>query len=392
MGDSVYLAWRYLRFQRWKTLLLIVSITIVLFLPAALYVLQQKSARQLRARARATPLIVGAKGSALELVLHSLYFESNPPPLLTMAASERIGASRLAQPIPLYARFRAPHGTPIVGTTLDYFRWRDLQLTDGRMFGRLGQCVVGAEAAQKLQLRAGSSVVSTPETFFNLAGVYPLKMEVAGVLAPTGGPDDRAIFVDVKTAWIIEGLGHGHQDLATAASGQLLRRENNEVTANASVLQYTEITDENAASFHFHGDRSTFPLSAVIAVPNDLKSETLLLGRFQSPDEALQIVKPAQVMEQLIRTVFTIGAYVLAAAALVCLATFLATGLIFLLSIKVRQREIETLLKIGASRWRIAGILVSEILLTLSISGLLAGALTWAAAYWSDAMIRLLIL
>ena len=42
-------------------------------------------------------------------------------------------------------------------------------------------------------------------TLFDLAGVYPLKMHVAGVLEPTGGPDDAAVFVDIRTSWVIEG-------------------------------------------------------------------------------------------------------------------------------------------------------------------------------------------
>ena len=77
-----------------------------------------------------------------------------------------------------------------------------------------------------------------------------------------------AVFVDLKTAWIIEGLGHGHPDLAApeAAAG-VLSREENRITANASVLQYNEITEDNIDSFHFHGDPSGFPITALIAVP-----------------------------------------------------------------------------------------------------------------------------
>ncbi len=95
-------------------------------------------------------------------------------------------------------------------------------------------------------------------------------LQVAGVLAPSFGPDDRAVFVDIKTTWIIEGVGHGHQalDEPTAASG-VLSREGSRITANASVVQYNEITAENADSFHFHGDLSDYPISAVIAVPRD---------------------------------------------------------------------------------------------------------------------------
>ena len=61
-----------------------------------------------------------------------------------------------------------------------------------------------------LGLGPGDSLVSSPENFFDLAGVYPLKMEIVGVLETSDSPDDLAVFTDLKTNWIIMGLGHGH--------------------------------------------------------------------------------------------------------------------------------------------------------------------------------------
>ena len=89
----------------------------------------------------------------------------------------------------------------------------------------LGEAVLGAAAARGLGVVAGDSIISSPENVFDLAGVYPLKMKVVGILEPTFTADDSAVFVDIKTAWIIGGLGHGHQDLAEAdaAPGVLAR-------------------------------------------------------------------------------------------------------------------------------------------------------------------------
>ena len=117
-------------------------------------------------------------------------------------------------------------------------------------------------------------------------------------------PDDRAVFADIKTTWVIEGLCHGHQNLARPeAASAVLRREGNKVIGNASVVQYNVITPENIDSFHFHGDRQEFPITAVIALPRDHKSGTLLMGRYQSPDDPSQIVKPLAVMDDLLATI-----------------------------------------------------------------------------------------
>ena len=178
-----------------------------------------------------------------------------------------MATSGLAEPIPLYVRFRAG-GQPIIGTALEYFDFRGLHFSKGRPFAVLGECVVGAKAARRLGVGPGDFVLSSPESVFDLAGVYPLKMRVSGVLAPMHGPDDEGVFVDVKTAWVVAGLGHGHQDLAApGADAAVLAREQGRITANASVVEYNEITPDNADSFHFHGDLTNLPLTGILAVP-----------------------------------------------------------------------------------------------------------------------------
>ena len=106
LTDSLYLAWCYLRHQRIKTLVLVASIAIISYLPVGLNVLIVRSGEALMARAEATPLLIGAKGSPLELVLNSLYFEADPPTLARHAEVDRIAESGLATPIPLYVRYR----------------------------------------------------------------------------------------------------------------------------------------------------------------------------------------------------------------------------------------------------------------------------------------------
>ena len=169
-------------------------------------------------------------------------------------------------------------------------------------------------------------MISSPESVFDIAGVYPLKMRVVGVLEPTFTADDEAVFVDLKTAWIIQGLVHGHQDMAApeAAPG-VLAREGDTIVANASVVQYTEITPDNIDSFHFHGSVDDYPISAVIAVPHDQKSGTILMGRYEAPDEPMQILQPTTVIDELLGTIFTVQNFVVAGMLLVGLAA-LATA------------------------------------------------------------------
>ena len=291
MTGALHLAWRYLAHHRVKTAILVGAITLIVFLPVGLRVIVNQSSRQLTARAEATPLVIGAKGSPTELTLNTLYFSSDVPARTTYAAAAEVAETDLAQAIPMYVRFRV-RDQPIVGTTLEYFGFRGLKLAEGRQMAVLGEAVLGSRAAEQLGVGPGDHVVSSPESVFDIAGVYPLRMPVVGVLEFTDSADDDAVFVDVKTAWVIEGLGHGHQDLSRpeAASG-VLRREGNKIVGNASVMEFNEITPENIDSFHFHGDPAGFPLTAVIAIPVDEKSGTILRGRYLSDEIVTDILE-----------------------------------------------------------------------------------------------------
>ena len=376
MGDVLYLAWRYLVYHRLKTLILVTSITLIIYLPVGLNVVVEQSGEHLTARAEATPLLVGAKGSPLELALNSLYFSPDYPELVDYAEALAVEDSGLATAIPLYVRFRS-RSQPIVGTSLDYFDFHNLEFASGRPMAVLGECVIGAAVADEFAVGVGDTVTSSPETVFDLAGVYPLRMKIAGVLAKTFTPDDDAIFVDVKTAWIIQGLGHGHQDLAQPeAAANVLDRSQDNIVANAALVQYNEITADNADSFHFHGDLAAYPLTAVIVVPNDEKSGVILRGRYTSDEPRSQIVRPVTVVDELLDTILTIQQFIVAAVIIVGLATVATAALVFMLSLRLRRREIDTMHRIGGSRPRVASMLLAEVAIVIVLSAALAAVIT----------------
>ena len=395
MIESLYIAWRYVSFNWARSLTLIACVTLIAVLPLALELLLDESERQLLARAETTPLVVGAKGSSLDLVMNSLYFGDTVPEHISMAAADRVRETDLALPISLYVRFKA-RGFPIVGTNLDYFDFRRLAVAKGRNLALLGECVLGARAAAALGLVPGDSLLSSPETLFDLAGVYPLKMRVAGVLAPTHSADDLAVFVDLKTAWVIQGLVHGHADLAKTTDPTLVMdRSNGTVTATSKLVQYTEITPENIDSFHFHGNPTSYPITSVIALPHDEKAGAILRGRYIGAGDALetqQIVVPGEVVGDLLANIFRIKNVLDAVILVVGMATALALVLVFALSLRLRQREIQTIFKLGCSRSTVARLLGSEIAIILAASALLTALLIAVVAHFGEPLVRALFI
>jgi putative ABC transport system permease protein len=390
MRDVLFLAWRYLRFNRGKAAVLVGSISLILFLPAGLQVVVEQGARALTARADATPLLVGSPGSAVDLTLAALYFREPSLEPTAFREVERVSATGLATAIPLHLRFQVREQR-IVGTTLDYLDFRGLAPASGRSFAALGECALGAAAARALEAGVGDHVLSTPAGAFDVAGSFPLKMTVVGVLAPTGTADDEAVFVDLKTAWVISGLAHGHVDVTVPdAAGGVLSRDEDNVVANASVLSYTEITPDNIDSFHFHGDPAGFPVDAVLAVPRDRKSGVVLRGRYAEPSGSVQMVVPRKVVDDLVETMFSVRNAVMAVSLGLGLATIATAALVFALSVRLRRREIETMRKIGAPRGRVRAVLACEVLLVVVASVAIAGALTALVSRFGGIALRLL--
>lgn len=391
MSGVFYLAWRYLAWHRTKTSVLVAAITLVIFLPSGLQLLINRTADDMTARAVDTPLLLGARGSPVELTLNSLYFSAEKPDPLDFGEVAALRATGLAESVPLYVHYRA-RDFAIVGTSLDYFDFRSLEIAEGRPLVQLGEAVLGASVADALGLGVGDAIVSSPETLFDLAGVYPLKMSVVGVLAPSYTSDDNAVFVDLKTAWVIGGLGHGHQDLAQpAAQSAVVSADDERIVANASLLNYNEITDANRDNFHFHGDLSSYPLTAILPAPEDDKARTLLQGRYLDHPQ-LQMIEPRSVMNDLLATVFAVQRYVLLAIGMVGVATAAVVVLVFVLSLRLRSGEMLTMTRLGGARIAISGLMAAEMVIVLVLAVVLAVLLNLMVFTWGDALMNQLLL
>ena len=75
LRNSLYLAWQYLRYHWVTAAVLIAAITSIIYLPAALQVIASNAQAHLRERTQTNSLLVGPKGSELELVLGSVYYD-----------------------------------------------------------------------------------------------------------------------------------------------------------------------------------------------------------------------------------------------------------------------------------------------------------------------------
>jgi putative ABC transport system permease protein len=184
---------------------------------------------------------------------------------------------------------------------------------------------------------------------------------------------------------VIEGLGHGHDDvtpetaLEPAAPGAAL-------AASPALRQFTRITPDNIDSFHFHGDTSAYPISAVIAAPHDTRAAAILEGRYLESGGALEALRPSEVIADLLATLFRVGRLIDTVIAVAALSAALSLGVAIYLTLALRKGEIDTMFRLGARRSAMGRMLAAQLGLTLLAGGLLAATFMAPVAYHAEAI------
>lgn len=406
MKTAFVLAFRYMAFHRLRTMLLVAAVTLTLMLPLATRWTIERFREQSLQRAQATPMVIGAKGSSFGLTLHSLYFRGDTPPVLAYGQRKRIDDYGLGKTLPILARYRA-QGHLVVGVTDEYLTFRALTLAEGEPLERWGDCLVGWRVARELGIKTGDRILSEPENMLDLSAVGPLKLRVRGILSRSDAADDDVIFCHLETAWIIAGIGHGHhqpeiqdreKELSTSSDTPSVSAAGSAPVQPASAEQgehphtsenlerLSEITDESLGSFHFHGNRNTYPLTAIIVLPDSQRSATLLEGKYLAPEELCQVVIPSQVVSDLLLVVARVQQLLDAVSMLLGIATLILLVLVMWLSLRLRAAEMRTLRLLGAGSWSIAQIMVVELAMIVVVSLLTAFTLSIALVYNLDAM------
>lgn len=376
MSALLKLAARYLAHYRVRNALLFACVALTALLPLTVEALMRTSGLALRARAAATPLVVGARGSRFDVVLATLYFRGRVPRTTSMAELDLLLEGGLGLSIPVLARRTAQDRT-VVGTTPEYFEFRSLAPERGTLPLFVGDATLGADVARALGLDVGDELLSDRGSVYDLTSSYPLRLRIAGILTPSGTADDAAVFVNLKTAWALEGLGHSHADVDELDPGDRLpgHGDANNVVLNAGVVEAQSLGPDEAARLHYHGDPKDLPLTGILVVPASPKQATLLKGRYRVRDDA-ELFVPSEVVEEVLGLILRLKRFFDANVAAVGAATVLLLGLILWLTLRLRARELRTLARIGVSRGAIATLIGLEFGLVVGGAALTALALS----------------
>ncbi|HBN75337.1 MAG TPA: hypothetical protein DD473_05880 [Planctomycetaceae bacterium] len=373
MGRLLSLAWKHARFRWVRTCLLISGLSLAISIPLATSLMTGSIESSLLNRAEQVPFVVGPPGSADELVVNTLYLRPRENSLLNYDVLKKVEQDDLVSAIPIHLRHTCHH-FPIVGTSRNYFL-KHRHAVKGKIFERIGDCVLGADVALQLGLSIGESILSDSDSYLNPTGALPLRMRIVGILKASHSPDDRAVFVDMKTGWLLDGIGHGH-----AAALHSSENEETQISAahgdlTAGGVSYLEVTDENYQSFHFHGNQDAFPLTSLLVYPKDERSGIIWEGRL-AEDQTLLTVRPVDVIRDLLGVLVNIQQLVNTIALILGIIVSVLFAVIVAFSLQLRQTEMQTLDALGASRFLRVQLICYDllliVLLTLPISAFLS--------------------
>ena len=245
---AMMLSWAYLRQRPLATLLNVLLLGLGLGTIIALVLtLAQAEARMERDTA-GVDLVIGAKGSPLQLVLSSVFQIDVPTGNVPLAEAAAIIAApqvKLAVPLALGDSFR---NFRIVGTEPGYADLYGATLRQGRFWTKPMEVVVGAGVGTRAGTRAGTGTgtglntdaarfnhLHIGENFVGSHGVVDggsahadRPYTVVGVLNPTGTVIDQLILTSVESAWVV----HGNHDEDEAGHGQDVAQEKGQQNGN----------------------------------------------------------------------------------------------------------------------------------------------------------------
>ncbi|MEO0441664.1 MAG: FtsX-like permease family protein [Pseudomonadota bacterium] len=207
------LAIAYLRDRPLTTTLNILLLAISVAMLVLLLQFGSQSEQRFEKDAEGVDLVVGAKGSPLQLILSSVFHIDQPTGNIPLSSLELLrGDPATGRVIPL-ALGDNFEGYRIVGTDATFLDLHQAELAQGAMFEAPLQAVMGASVAAETGADLGQQFVGShglTEDDSADTGHDHAPFETVGILSPTGTVIDRLILTSVETVWDVHGIAHDH--------------------------------------------------------------------------------------------------------------------------------------------------------------------------------------
>jgi putative ABC transport system permease protein len=370
-------------------LLLTASVAIV----SLLLLLQEQFQQKFESNIQGIDLVMGAKGSPLQLILSSVYHLDNPTGNIDYAEVQKWMKNPMVQSAIPLAYGDSYRGFPIVGATPAYLEKYAATVGQGRVFQENFDVVLGAEIARKEHLSIG-------QEFFGVHGAsaegeehHEHAYRVTGILEPNGTVLDNLILSNLESVWAMhDHESEGVEHLEDTHQEDISEKKQEHLAEHSHTPEHRE---EHPKATHEHEEGHN---QAPEAPPGQTKGErhreiTAVLFKFRSPmaivqwprmvaqQTDMQLASPAVELNRIF-SLFGVGFTSLTYLGWAIMGLAVLSVLIALYNaLKERRYELALMRAMGAGRGQLMRLLLFESL-WLCLAGFFTGILLSRLALW----------
>lgn len=313
-------------------------------------------------------LVVGAKGSPLQLILSSIYYIDFPTGNIPLKEAKELAQSpfvKRAVPLALGDNY---NGTRIVGTDSNFVGIYKLKVQSGKFWEKDFETTIGSAVAESQHLKIGDTFYGAHGLTGNSDVHKSHQYVVAGILEPQGNVTDNLILTNIASVWKM------HDD-------------HEETEAHEHKEGESHHEEE-----HEHGDEGKELTSLLIQYRSPMS--VAMFPRMVNETTNMQAASPAQESTRLF-SLIGVGVETLQwFAVLIMLIAAISVFVNLYNSLKERKYDLAIMRTLGASRGKLFLIIIAEgIILTLAgtIIGIALGhlALQFIGAYQESSQARL---
>lgn len=358
-------SWKNIKDKGWSSLLSIILIAFGVGLLCLLVIFRNELSNQFEKNQAGVDLVVGAKGSPLQLILNSMFHVDAPNGNIDIDDAKFIFNPKnpyIKDAVPLsigdsYKRYR------LIGTNMDILKLYPTDLAAGEWWKESMEVTIGATVANSTGLKLGDEFFSAHG--FNeddLVHDDGKPFVVKGIMKPHGSVIDKLILTSYQSVWDVHAT-HDHGEHGHEQAEEQEPKEPNPV----DILNHL---DESITSIlvRFAPDKKrSIP---VINMPRNINENTPLMA-----------TAPAYELNKLLANV---GSGLKALAYLAYLIAFISALSIFISlynNLKERMPELAIMRTSGASPMQLFMMIIFEALIIACIGALIGIVLAHLAVF-----------
>jgi len=375
------LAFKQIKSKPLSAILNIILFTSGIAIISLILLLRDSFQEQMDKNAGGIDLVVGAKGSPLQLILSGIYHVDYPTGNISYEEALNLAKNPLIKSVVPMALGDNYKGYRIVGTDENYLTLYNGTIQEGRLWAEPLQATLGARVARQTGLKINDTfsgahglIEGTGHTHGN--SVYT----VVGILGETGSVLDQLILTSIETVWEIHGLHEEHED----------EHDHDEHGEHEDHAEHDH-TGEGHSHDHDHDHDAPHHEEHEIKAPKEITTMlvsyanpmgAITLPRLINSTTNMQAASPALEINRLY-SLLGVGIETLnIIAAIIILISAFSIFISLLNSLKERKYELALLRVMGGSRRKIFSLVVIEGV-SLSAIGYAAGFIVSRLGMWS---------